>query len=413
MKIPTLITLIYAITVILGMPFLNTYLNANQWGGLQTYGWRAEVREKLDEIIKAKAGCRLPVVFDLDETILARDIADATLAVLVRDGNLTKDQVPAFLIPPFRLGNRTVSVDDACDLIEYGQWIQQSTLHQTNDLSSNMYFYCWSAQILAGLKCDAVVDATLKAYQENLAIKDLGKYGEETKIWSISGQSSCLMPFVRPEMADLLGAFLQNDYDVWIISASPVHIARAIVLEGVNKVIAAQGISQQIAPDHIIGISTMLQDDEGNFHKDCPLVCNDEDYANLNREVLGRYLLTAQLTPPVTGYSGKVAAIVERIGTFPYFGAGDSLSDIPFMKLSTHKLWMARLESPLLQKNAAAHMGDDISDSWMIQPVLSKKAPCLVANEAQLSSLLLKNEELRTAKSSMEVFHLANQADAN
>lgn len=375
---------------------------------LLSEGWRPIVREQLEHILNHGAGKHLPVVFDLDETILARDIADATLAVLVRDSILDKNKIPEYLTPSFQLGDTWVSLEQAIDLVEYASWIQQSTKHQLNDQSSNMCFYCWTAQVMAGLTCLEVIESAKKAYNAGKAQQDIGQYPGETKIWATPNQTYCLMPFVRPEMVELLAAFLQNDYEVWIVSASPVHIARWIVLNEINKLINEFGIKKQITGDHVIGISTLMQrKEDGLLFKDYPLVCDDINYRNLDPTELKRYVLTGILTPPITGYSGKVAAILDRIGSCPYFGAGDSLSDLPFLKSCEHKLWIGRLESPELQKAAMAQISNcQKDDSWLIQPVLSKKSPCFLPYSELLPQLLKNPDELYKASQSLQTLGL-------
>ncbi len=360
---------------------------------LKADGWTTRVRQQLDHLILEGAGQKLPVVFDLDETLIARDIADATFGVLVRDRYVTKETIPSILAPPLGINGQMFTLNQAIDLTEYGEWLLHGTRWQKGDPAPNSCFFEWVVQIMSGLTCDQVADATARAYEDGIGSLDEFQYPGDSKIWVTPQKTGFLKPFIRSQMVELIGVLLDHGYDVWVVSASNTLMVRWIMIKVFNQLLEEQGFSGKVLSDHIIGISTLLQDEQGNFFKDYPLLDTDAGYRDMDEEALKRYRLTGILVPPITAYSGKVAAIMERIGCSPYLGVGDSLSDHPFLKRSLHKLWMAKLESWELQEAAVDSIGIEDKQSWMVQPVLSKKAPCLVSERNILSELFPTSNE--------------------
>lgn len=369
---------------------------------LQSEGWSPHVRERLKTIIEDGACKGHVAVFDLDETLLARDIADATFGILVRDRYLTKENIPSIFAPIVNVEGAKSSLEDAADLFEYGEWLLNATRHQEGDLSPNLSFFQWVVQIMAGLTCQQVIEATEKAYDSGSGKEDELQYPGDTKVWITDQKTFFLKPFFRPQMIELVGVLLENDYDVWVISATNVLMARWVVATGLNDLLRSKGYSKTVLPDHVIGISSVLQDDNDVFYKDYPLTKTDPGYLNMERQTLCRYTMTSLMAPPISGYSGKVAAMIERIGSTSYFGAGDSLSDHPFLKMCLHKLWIAKLEYPKLQESAVVSIYDDARYTWLVQPVLSKKAPCMVSSELQLNTILKGDPLLEEARCSLK-----------
>lgn len=392
---------------------LHTFLTSNLMANNETHillkadGWTPRVREQLDRIILEGAGQKLPVVFDLDETLIARDIADAAFGVLVRDGYMTKETIPSIFAPPLRVNGQTLTLNQAIDLTEYGEWLLHSTRLQADDPAPNSCFFEWVVQIMAGLTCDQVVEATARGYEDGIGSLDEFQYPGDSKIWVTPPKTGFLKPFFRFQMVELVGELLDHGYDVWVVSASNVLMVRWAMMKVFNQLLEEQGFSGRVLSDHIIGMSALLQDEQGNLFKDYPLVNNDKGYQEMDGEALKRYQLTSILVPPITAYSGKVAAIMERIGCYPYLGVGDSLSDHPFLKRSFHKLWMAKLESWELQQDAVESIGNEDKQSWMVQPVLSKKAPCLVSELNVLSELFPSSSEIEPLFHSWQILQEA------
>ena len=148
-----------------------------------------------------------------------------------------------------------------------------------------------------------------------------------------------------------------------------------MVLSALNPRLRALGAPDGIAAEHVVGVSTLLQDATGRLYKDCVLVKAQSSYAALSADVLGTFHLTSKLQHPVPTYGGKVACIWEQIGRPPYLSAGDSPGDLPMLTFSENRLWISRVEKPAYNERAVAAMAITGQAGWIVQPVRSKGAP--------------------------------------
>jgi hypothetical protein len=149
----------------------------------------------------------------------------------------------------------------------------------------------------------------------------------------------------------------------------------------------ACGVKRSIRPDRVVGISTLLSDSEHRLYKDALLVRDLPAYARLEKVALERFKLTSRLQFPVSTYSGKIACILDHIGCPPYLCAGDSPGDVPMLKFSENRLWIARLEKPGYQRIAARASRETGSSRWMCQPALNKCHPGLVSAQRRIPPL--------------------------
>jgi phosphoserine phosphatase len=298
-------------------------------------GWEPQVHRTLTEIIISEQFNNKNTVFDLDDTILAGDIGDATLAVLAERGLL--NNIPTTLKPVLNLLGQSYKFDDFDNALAYGHVFKQAT-SLLESASPNAPYYQWSAQILAGLTAHEVIDAAREAYARGL--------------------------FVRPQMADLIASLLDHGYEVWIVSASPVLLVRFIVLEFLNPMLTSKNISGHIAPEHVIGMTTLMQNQNQELIADYPYVIQNQQYAHLGPEVLKNYYFTSMLLMPITSYAGKVMAIKERIKQKIYFGAGDSFNDMDFLIKSEHRLFLLKYHDTQLVSKAMP-----VIRSWLIQAI--------------------------------------------
>lgn len=356
---------------------------------LQEKGWRPEVKARLERLITAESGRHLPVVFDFDNTLICRDIGNATFGVLVKQGTLIPSKIPADLLPTFNLNGRLVSASSAPDLVSYFLDFEQATAHQKSDFTTELVGWGWITQIMQGLTPRHVSFAAQLAYNQGEGLRDLGVYPGESKMVFTDKDAYFRRPFFYPQMVELVGEFLNNDYDVWIISNSPVWAVRWMVTQVLNPALTERGFSKVFNPAHVIGISTLLQGPDQQLSKDPFLVQEDASYAAMNDEALSKYTLTGFLVPPIAGFYGKVAQTLQSIGTRPYFVAGDSFNDFPLLKVGNYKLWISRLERPDYQEGAVVlAKSSPEAGVWMLQPVLADKSPGFVANEEELNKRL-------------------------
>jgi len=319
---------------------------------LSSGNWNHHTKERLLEIINSGRDQNLPVVFDFDNTIICRDIGEATLEVLSK-----------------------TELRSSFDIIKHYENLLNSTKHQILDSSPYANAYAWAVQVMQGLTPLEIIKATKQAYDNESAFRDHLDLRSETKMKHFR------RPYFYPEMIDLIGAFLENKYDVYIVSASNIWSVRWMASK-LNQKLKQSGFKGEIDLKNVIGVSTLLKNNKNVLFKDMPLATNNFKYKNLDEDQLKKYTLTDQINYPLTGYYGKVANILKWIGKRPYFIAGDSPNDHPMLKFSKYKLWIARLEKLDYQKKTIQIIKND--KSWIIQPTLYKKSSGFVRDQIEL-----------------------------
>jgi len=178
---------------------------------------------------------------------------------------------------------------------------------------------------------------------------------------------------------------MAHEFDVWVVSASNVWSVRWLVLNRLNPRLRASRQGVALHADHIVGISTLLQDERGSLWKDPLLVAANPKYARLDPGVTGSFRLTSKLHFPVPVYSGKVAAILDLAGRRPYLAVGDSPGDHAMLAFSEHRLWIARLEKPDYQQATAELMRRTGTTNWLVQPTLCRVSPGFVPHDDDLA----------------------------
>ena len=354
---------------------------------LQQHGWSQQTKARLEKLITEGAEKGLKVVFDFDNTLICRDIGEATFAVLLRDGILDMSNIPASLLRDFRLDDRVISPHGTVDLSEYYNLYTKLTDHQPSDPNSEISSFSWLIEIMSGLSPLDVINATKKAYNEGQARKDMAG-GPQSVIEVTKGQTSYRAPFFYPQMVELVGVMIDHGYDVWVVSASNVWTVRWMATKALTQELANMGFSGAIRAEHVIGISTLIKDASQTYYKDTALVRDNQDYAALNPEELQKYTIDTQVVFPLSGFYGKVANIMQWVGQRPYLIAGDSPNDLPMLDYAINKLWIARLEKPHYQKKMLAKRSGDNQDKWIVQPTLYKTMPGFVPSMHNLKSRL-------------------------
>ena len=148
-----------------------------------------------------------------------------------------------------------------------------------------------------------------------------------------------------------------------------------MVLHGLNPLLRKQGFARGLRPDQVIGVATLLGDRDGRLYKDSALLGENPCYAGLDQKSLRTFRLTRYLQFPVPVYSGKVACILDAVGRNPYLCVGDSPADHPMMRVSQHRLWIARLDQPESQRATAALIRDTGNAGWILQAVSAGGGP--------------------------------------
>jgi hypothetical protein len=340
---------------------------------LQAAGWRDETRIALTELIRRGSGKRLPVTLDFDNTIVCGDIGEATLAVLVKKGALSAKSIPRTLSPSFRLPQGvSVALDSGPDITAYYEAMLAPTAHGSADPTPLANGYAWAVEVMEGLTPLDVIQATKEAFA----------YAEPMRQRMIEvtpGETGFPAPFFYPEMVELVGELRRHDFDVWVISASNVWSVRWMITKALNPLIEAHGAAGGIPEDHVVGVSTLLQDPAGGLYKDGLLVRENHAYAALEERALSSFRLTSRLQYPVPTYAGKVGCIWDKIGRRPYLAAGDSPGDHAMLAFSEHRLWIMRMEKPGYQQTTLECIRRTGKADWMIQPVLGRETPGFLA----------------------------------
>ena len=348
-------------------------------------GWNEKTRRALERLIDRGANRNLPVVFDFDNTLVAGDLQEATLALLARAGRLTAAQIPATLSPSFRLpgkGRRTLS--GSADITEYYEAFLSPTVHGELDPTPLANSYAWAIEVLADLRVSDVVDATREVCR-------LSRLPAPGYIEVTPGKTRFPVPTFYPEMVELVAELVRHSFDVWIVSATNVWGVRCMVQNELNPRLRQHGVRTGLRPDHIIGISTLLADRHDHLYKDCLLVRENPRYAALDERVIGNYRLTSRLHFPVPIYSGKVACIFDAIGRPPHLCIGDSPGDLAMLAFSQNRLWIARLEKPDHQHQTARIIRATGTAGWLLQATSAGTRPCFVPD---LDALARQNTNL-------------------
>ena len=340
---------------------------------MQAPGWRKEIRRALTELIRRGSGKRLPVTLDFDNTIVCGDIAEATLAVLVKKGVLIARRIPRTLSPSFRLPRgASVALDSGPDITSYYEEFLAPTTHGSADPTPMANGYAWAVEVMEGLTPLDVVRATKEAFA-------CAEPMRQRMIEVTAGKTGFPAPFFYPEMVELIGELRRHDFDVWVVSASNVWSVRWMVSRALNPLLEAHGAASGIPADHVVGVSTLLQDTAGGLYKDALLVRGNHEYAALEERTLSSFRLTSRLQYPVPTYAGKIGCIWDAIGRRPYLAAGDSPGDHPMLSFSEHRLWIMRMEKPCYQQTTMDCIRRTGKIGWMVQPVLGRENPGFLA----------------------------------
>jgi hypothetical protein len=329
---------------------------------LQSAGWRKPARRTLETLIQKGAGLNLPAVFDFDNTIISGDVGEAVLAMLAGAGRLAPGTIDPKLGPAVPVpGKGTVSVESCSDVMEYYEALLNPTVHGQSDPKPLDNGYVWATQALEGLSVAEILAATSTVFR-------IGERSQQSFVQASEGGQRYPSPRFYQPIAELMAQLLQLRYQVWIVSASNVWSVRWMIIHGLNPLLRKYGARSGLPPERVIGMATLLKDRNGKLYKDSVLVRENSAYAALGEKTMKSLQITPHLEHPVPVYCGKVACILDFIGANPYLCAGDSPSDHPMLRVSRHRLWIARREKPQAQRMTRALMRRTGTAGWVVQP---------------------------------------------
>ena len=203
--------------------------------------------------------------------------------------------------------------------------------------------YAWTAQLMAGYTHAEMQGFMTAAVTPQLAAAE----GTVQTIGTTTGLNAWLR--IYPQTKDLITAAKTRGFDVWIITASPQD--------------AIEAVSRQagIEPDHVIGIRSRV-DGAGKMtakFEGCGSLSDDQQ----------------QMIPYIQGkrcwinkivYGDATPAAMQRRGDGKrqYFAAGDSDTDIEFLKDASYKLVINRNKKELM-----CQAYNNEGNSWRINPM--------------------------------------------
>jgi phosphoserine phosphatase len=342
--------------------------------------WYGGNRQTLTGWIDA-AGCasssydrdHLPVaLFDWDNTVSKNDVGDAITFHLIRH-----DKV---LQPPAQDWKRTsryltdeaaAALSAACGKdIAAGQPLPTTSKPACADEILSVYIdsktrggaaafagwnhlrmepaYAWTAQLLAGYTPAEVSRLALAAVLPQLSAPQGTMQTVGTR--SVNG-------WIRlyDQSKDLIRALQSRGYDVWIITASP------------QDVVAALAPLAGISPTRVIGIRS-LSDAAGRLtaaFEGCGPVAAGDGSMITYRE--GKRCWVNQIV-----YGDRTPRAIERrpAGARQSFAAGDSDTDLEFLRDARYKLAINRNKSELM-----CFAYRDEQSSWLVNPMFLEPRP--------------------------------------
>ncbi|MBA3463576.1 MAG: HAD family hydrolase [Deltaproteobacteria bacterium] len=321
------------------------------------------------------AGCKSPgydpakkpiVTLDWDNTISKNDFGDAITFYLIANGKVRQPpaqdwkQTSAYLTDAAAL-----ALTAACGTtVPAGQPLPTTNTACTDEMlaiyttsktrAGAVAFaghnarwiepsYAWTAQLMAGNTHAEIQSYMMAAATPQLAAAE----GTTQTIGTTTGLNAWLR--IYPQSKDLITALKSRGYDVWVITASP------------QDAIGAVSQMAGIASDHVIGIRSKT-DSSGKLtykFEGCGTVPDDQ-------QQMISYIQGKRCWINKVIYGDTTANAMRRRpdGQRQYFGAGDSDTDLEFLKDSTYKLVINRNKSELM-----CHAYDNEGGTWRVNPM--------------------------------------------
>jgi phosphoserine phosphatase len=332
---------------------------------------RADLTAWIDAAGCASAGydpAHKPVaLFDWDNTLSKNDFGDAiTFWMIANDKVLQPPGQDWHASSAYMTDAAATALTTACGTtVAAGQPLHTSTNTACADEMLDIYIdevtsggaaafagwnyrwiepaYAWTAQLLAGY-----THAELQAFMMQAVTPQFAAaQGATMTVGTHAGLDAWLR--IYDEQKSLVAALQTRGYDVWIITASP------------QDAIAAVAPMAGIAADHVVGIRSMT-DANGKLlyrFEGCGPLADGQgqmiSYVEGKRCLVNKYI-----------FGDTTANAIERRpdGKRQYFSAGDSNTDIEFLRDATYKFVLNRNKGELM---CSAYYNEEAS--WRINPM--------------------------------------------
>ena len=335
--------------------------------------WAGTNRTDLDGWL-ASRGCNSPgydpnkkpvALFDWDNTVSKNDFGDAITFWLLTNNKVIR---PAAWTDTsgYMTAAGATALSTACDsLAAVGEPLPTSTNAACANEILSMYIdnlttggqpafaghnyrtmeptYAWTAQLMAGYTDAEVSQFATAAIMPQLAAAE----GTTQTIGTRTNRNGWLR--IYDQSKDLIEVATSHGYDVWVITASP------------QPVIAAFAPMAGVAADHVIGIRSMK--DSANKRTYKFFGCGDvpDDNQSLISYIAGKRCWVNKVV-----YGDTTAKAMQRRpdGQRQVFGAGDSDTDIEFLRDATYRLVIDRNKTELM-----CNAFYNANDTWRVNPM--------------------------------------------
>lgn len=338
--------------------------------------WWGANRETLTGWLDS-AGCASPTfdetkrplaLFDWDNTVVKNDVGDAITFYMIAQGKVLQPpnqdwkQVSAYMtdeaaaaltaacgttVPAGQPLPTATDLDCADELLT--MYIDNKTTGGATAFAGHDYrriepTYAFTAQLLAGYTHAEIAQFATAAVTPMLAAAEGTTQVVGTK--TLNGWIR-----IYDQSRDLIEAARSRGYDVWIITASP------------QDVVGALAPMVGIAADHVVGIRSMT-DAAGKLtyrFEGCGPVADDQ-------QTMISYIEGKRCWVNKVIYGDTTANAIQRwpleMRARQMFAAGDSDTDIEFMRDSRFKIALNRAKSELM---CFAYHSED--GTWLVNPM--------------------------------------------
>lgn len=331
---------------------------------LKEKGWKGDNAEKISDFFRRHGEKGGVAVFDWDNTVIKNDMGDALFFHMIETGSFTAVSDFADL-SIFFTDEAVAALNEAClDSINEGRIRSDidkkcarellSVYDKAETTAGNPAFsgfeenrtepsYALLAHMLGGLTRREIKNITKKLFTRLLE-KPIGS----EKI--VAGFKIPDYVRIYPQMKELIKLMNDYDFDVRIVSASP------------QEVVEACAEKAGISADRVIGIRNVNK--EGILTRDIHGCGDVADYENtmITYKIGKRCWINKEV------FKRKNPCKKQPEKYRPVFGAGDSDTDIFFMKDVVRLRLLIDRNKPLITEEARLNK----DGKWIIQPMFIK-----------------------------------------